>query len=75
MSDAIAELCRIVRDAGLTMKLYGKPVTEEQLRTQVTGLAVARLRRATTGSEEQPAADPTVTTCSGSPDECTDPAE
>ena len=30
--DPIAALCEMVRDAGLTMTLYGVPVTESELR-------------------------------------------
>lgn len=35
-ADPLAALCRLVEEAGLTMRLYGVPVTEQQLRAEVS---------------------------------------
>ena len=40
--DPIARLCALVREAGLTMTLYGKPVTEGELRGVAAQLAAER---------------------------------
>ena len=41
--DAIAMLCRLVREAGLTMTLYGAPVTEDGLREKAEESVIERL--------------------------------
>jgi hypothetical protein len=44
--DLIAELCDAVREAGGVMRLYGKPVTDDELRWHAEGLVDAKLDRA-----------------------------
>ncbi len=41
--DMIGQLCDFVRDAGLTMTLHGKPVSEAELRTGALASAVERI--------------------------------
>lgn len=41
--DPTAALCHILREAGVTMTLYGKPVEEAELRARVEKSAVSRI--------------------------------
>jgi hypothetical protein len=49
MSDHIDELCALVKAAGGTMRLYGNPVSAEELRGAVTARVDAKLRKLVTG--------------------------
>jgi hypothetical protein len=50
-ADPIGELCRLVKECGLTMTLYGKPVAgPEELREAALGHAIDRLARSVVGS-------------------------
>lgn len=44
-NDMIGKLCDIVKDAGLTMRLYGQPVSEGELRSHVESVVDAKLDR------------------------------
>lgn len=44
--DPIAALCILVEEAGLTMTLYGVPVTEGELRKHAEAAADERIRQA-----------------------------
>jgi hypothetical protein len=44
--DPITALCQVLRDAGLTMTLYGVPVTEGELRKKALDSAMDRLAAA-----------------------------
>jgi hypothetical protein len=46
--DLISELCQLIKDAGLTMTLYGKPVEETELRAHATEAATKRIVDAVT---------------------------
>ena len=41
--DPIAALCRLVEEAGLTMTLYGVPVTEQELKKHALESATERM--------------------------------
>lgn len=43
--DPFAQLCELLREAGATMTLYGKPVTEAEVRAYAAGRVDERLRR------------------------------
>lgn len=43
--DPIAALCRLVKEAGLTMTLYGVPVTEKELKGQAAASSDERIER------------------------------
>lgn len=49
-TDPIKALCALVKEAGLTMRLYGVSVTEEQLKAQATASAVERIELAVCSS-------------------------
>ena len=42
-NDALGELCDILQSIGATITLYGKPVTEPELRAHVEGLVDCKL--------------------------------
>lgn len=46
-ADPVGELCRVVKEAGLTMTLYGQPVDEETLRARALVSALDRLASTT----------------------------
>lgn len=41
--DLIGELCALIKEAGLTLTLYGKPVTESALREVALASAKSRI--------------------------------
>lgn len=41
--DPVAALCRLVEEAGLTMTLYGVPVTEDELKKHAYNSAIERM--------------------------------
>lgn len=43
MSDALAQLCKLLRECGATLTLYGKPVSEDELRAHVESSVDERL--------------------------------
>lgn len=43
VSDHLAELCELLRSVGATLTFYGKPVTEAELREQVTERVEGRI--------------------------------
>jgi len=45
-TDPIKALCILVEEAGGTMRLYGVPVTESELRAHAESLADERIKRA-----------------------------
>jgi formate-dependent phosphoribosylglycinamide formyltransferase (GAR transformylase) len=45
-TDPLKALCYLVEEAGGTMRLYGKPVTEEELRAGVEKSANERIKAA-----------------------------
>lgn len=53
--DPIKALCILVEEAGGTMRLYGVPVTEQELRAHAEELADERIKRAICrGLEKEP---------------------
>ena len=49
--DPIAGLCWLLRECGATMTLYGKPVSEEELRSHALNSAMDRIANAIKGTE------------------------
>lgn len=43
--DPVTALCRLIKEAGLTMTLYGVPVSEKELRSQASASSDERIER------------------------------